>query len=200
MVNTSGLARCPFALGSIRFCPFSFALSHFFPSLLFLLLYPWKSLHFSAKTDYLPIVVLRLCHVCLHNGRVCACVCTSVRMQQRSRQVNITVGTKQRELVRADVKWPTFLAVNSIPSTPFVHRHLFRLLTRLIRPFSFSLIPPPTFSHDFFSLLLFLCSCSSSSLPFARLEKRQDLPDVSLEEFKTKINRTTKKEGWFHAS
>lgn len=129
---------------------------------------------------------------------VCVCVCTSVRMQQRSRQVNITVGTKQRELVHADVKWPTFLAVNSIPSTPFVHRHLFRLLTRLIRPFSFSLIPPPTFSHDFFSLLLFLCSCRSSSLPF--VEKRQDLPDVSLEEFKTKINRTTKKEGWFHAS
>lgn len=116
MVNTSGLARCPFALGSIRFCPFSFALSHFFPSLLFLLLYPWKSLHFSAKTDYLPIVVLRLCHVCLHNERVCACVCTSVRMQQRSRQVNITVGTKQRELVRADVKWPTFLADSELDS------------------------------------------------------------------------------------
>lgn len=68
-------------------------------------------------------------------------------------------------------------------------------------PFLFLPYSSPNFlSHDFFSLLLFLCSCRSSSLPFARLEKRQDLPDVSLEEFKTKINRTTKKEGWFHAS
>lgn len=47
---------------------------------------------------------------------VCVCVCTSVRMQQRSRQVNITVGTKQRELVRADVKWPTFLADSELDS------------------------------------------------------------------------------------
>lgn len=194
MVNTSGLARCPFALGSIRFCRFSFALSHFFLSPLLLLIYSRKSLHFSAKTDYLPIVVLRLWHGCLFAQciRVCACVCASIRMQQRPRQVNMTVGTKQRELVRANVKWPTFLAVNSIPSTPFVHRPLFRLLTRLIRPFSFSFI------------LLFLPQLSpttfspSSSVRVARPRCR--LPGRDSKRFtrgfsrgiQTKINRTTK--------
>lgn len=130
--------------------------------------------------------------VCTMYTCVCACVCASIRMQQRPRQVNMTVGTKQRELVRANVKWPTFLAVNSIPSTPFVHRPLFRLLTRLIRPFSFSFI------------LLFLPQLSpttfspSSSVRVARPRCR--LPGRDSKRFtrgfsrgiQTKINRTTK--------
>lgn len=175
-----------------RIYPFLSILFRLFPLPLLLLIYSRKSLHFSAKTDYLPIVVLRLWHGCLFAQCIRVCVCASIRMQQRPRQVNMTVGTKQRELVRANVKWPTFLAVNSIPSTPFVHRRLFRLLTRLIRPFSFSFI------------LLFLPQLSpttfspSSSVRVARPRCR--LPGRDSKRFtrgfsrgiQTKINRTTK--------
>lgn len=43
--------------------------------------------------------------------------------------------------------------MNSIPSTPFVHRHLFRLLTRTYPPFLFLFLP---YSSPNFLLRLFL--------------------------------------------
>lgn len=184
MVNTSGLARCPFALGSIRFCRFSFALSHFFLSPLLLLIYSRKSLHFSAKTDYLPIVVLRLWHGCLFAQciRVCVCVClrkyattsaTSKHDCWYKAEGTRTCKCEMANFSRRELdSFYTFCSPSLVP--PFNPAY---------PPFLFlfhSLIPPPTFSYDFFSL--FLRSCCSSPLPFARprLEK------ISLEEFKRK--------------
>lgn len=144
MVNTSGLARCPFVL-SILFRPVSlFPSSSSFSTR--------KSFTFFRENGLSSFHVFGT-GVCLHN------VCVHVRCP---RQVNITVGTKQRRERSYVCKCKNGQLFSAVP--PFNP-----IYSPFLSPSSLS--TNPTFSYQFLlPLLVAVCR-----------EKRRDLPGNSNE-------------------
>lgn len=185
MVNTSGLARCPFVLGSIRFCRFSFSL---FPS-------PFST--FTEKFTFFlenglssnSRSTTSLARVSVCTMYVCVCVCL-----RKYTYATTSVTSKHNcwhkaegELVRANVKWPTFLAFRELDSF-----HTF-CSPSLVPPFNpdlsaLSLSLPPLFlpqlSPATFSPSPSVCQTETrKAARFTRGFSRG---------IQTKINRTTK--------